>query len=188
MNSRKNIMNISMLTETPTRKEIWGYDLNGGGSESEDNTSENIAESKDVKKLSKLLADSDINDNEVDELSDLDMNSELKVKDSENTNSESSKLSDSSESSDSSHKLVSSSEAEIEDTDTPSNKNHSAYLSATSLTEDNNYSEQEYFSAMQHGGLKKINKKNRKHFFEDSDLSSTSSDSSSISSLDSDSD
>ncbi len=186
MSSRKNIMDIMALTETPTRKQIWGYDLNGGGSES-DVQSESVADSKDVKKLSKLLADSDMN-SEKDELSDLDGDSELKVKNSEQSESEESDSDSESSSSSELSASENSTESEIEEMD-GKDKNHSAYLSATSITEDNNFSEQEYFSAMQHGGIKKVNKKSKKHFFDDSDLDSTSSDSnSSLSSLDSDSD
>ena len=103
----KNILNIDMLTVTPSMLEVYGYELKGGNKYQ--------TNAKDIKKLTKLLEDSDItqhnelsseifmgSENETDEKessssSSPSSSSSTNVSDSSSTESELEKLSDLSE-------------------------------------------------------------------------------------------
>lgn len=177
----KNILNIDALTVTPLMLEVYGYELKGG--------KQYQANTRDVKKLTKLLEDSDITErNEITELS-----TELFMG-SENVNEEKESSSSSSSSTDVSSSSASDSELEelsdlTEDELKETSKEHPKEVTSEKHSETT--SEKQSESELKGGANKSSKSKkkhHRKHFFDDSDLdlhSTTDSILSSLSSSDS---
>lgn len=168
----KNILNIDALTVTPSMLDVYGYELKGG--------KHYQANSRDVKKLTKLLEDSDITErNEITELStELFMGSE-----NDNEENESSSSSISSSSTDVSSSSSSKSGLEALSDLTEDEPKHPKEVSS----EHSEVTSEKHSESELKGGANKSSKSkkkhHRKHFFDDSDLDLNSTTSSILSSL-----
>jgi hypothetical protein len=206
-NNKKNVMELNMLSDTPTQLEVYGYEfpkkLSGG---SNINIAEELAASdNDIKKLSKLLENSDVNE----EISEMTGGSELEsLESSEKKSSSSSSSSNkekkkknlsSSSSSSSLESLDSSSSEEEQEVSEEHKKEETSDKQTSEHKKEEHKKEEQTIDTQtidtQTGGYKKYDKKskkqNRKHFFDDSDLESDSNSSTTdsiISGLGSDSD
>jgi hypothetical protein len=172
----KNILNIDMLTVTPSMLEVYGYELKGG--------KDYQANSRDVKKLTKLLEDSDITQhNETTELSsEIFMGSENETEEKKSSSSSSISSSSSTNVSDSS-----SSESELKElSDLTEDAEKPKHHKETS-EEHHKETSAEHTESELKGGADKSSKSkkkhHRKHFFDDSDLDLNSTTDSILSSL-----
>jgi hypothetical protein len=202
--NKKNVMELNMLSDTPTQLEVYGYEfpkkLLGG---SNINIAEELAASdNDIKKLSKLLEESDVNN---EELSEMTGGSELESLESSEKKSSSSSSEKDEEKEKKKKNLSSSSSSSLESLDSSSSEEEQEVseertkeqTSEHKKEETSEHNKEETIDKQtidkqtidkqtidkqtidkQTGGYKTYDKKskkqNRKHFFDDSDLESDS--------------